>query len=239
MMAEPSRDWNVFQPIFVEHWEGFTRAPPRYQTSSYDGLVAKMLAGGNPEQMGSGAYRCLQGGQGEHRVAMSCKSSLCLRCAKVYVDNGVSQVSQRLHAGVMYRHIILTVPARFRTPCYQNAAVVLRAFRRCGAPGLDDVSRTVRGKALKGGSITVLHTHGRHGQAPPPLHLLATRGGYDAQGARWEPLQYVPDALLRRQPLQTDAVQRLIDACFRQYPDGLVTNVQQGTVPSQSQSLAH
>ena len=41
-----------------------------------------------------------------------------------------------------------------------------------------------------------------------------------------------------RQTLQTDAVQRLVEACFRQYPDGLVTNVQKGTVPSQYQSLA-
>jgi hypothetical protein len=249
MMAEPSRDWNVFQQIFVEHWEGFTRAHPRSQTSYYDGLVAKMLACGNPEQMGYVAYRCLQCGQGEHRVAMSCKSSLCLRCAKVYVDNWVSQVSQMLHAGVIYRHIILTVPAMFRTTFYQNAAVVLSAFMRCGAQCLDDFYSTVRGKALKGGAITVLHTHGRNGQYHPHLHLLATSGGYDAQGARWEHLQYLPYDLLRRkwqwhlltmlrQTLQTDAVQRLVDACFRQYPDGLVTNVQKGTVPSQYQSLA-
>jgi hypothetical protein len=34
---------------------------------------------------------------------------------------------------VIYRHIILTVPAMFRTTFYQNAAVVLRAFMRCGA----------------------------------------------------------------------------------------------------------
>jgi hypothetical protein len=33
-------------------------------------------------------------GQGKHLVAISCKSSLCLRCAKVSVDNWVSQVSQ-------------------------------------------------------------------------------------------------------------------------------------------------
>ena len=32
-------------------------------------------------------YRCQQCGQGKHLVAMRCKSSLCLRCAKVYVDN--------------------------------------------------------------------------------------------------------------------------------------------------------
>jgi hypothetical protein len=31
---------------------------------------------------------------------MSCKSSLCLRCAKVYVDNLVSQVSRMLHEGI-------------------------------------------------------------------------------------------------------------------------------------------
>jgi hypothetical protein len=55
-----------------------------------------------------------------------------------YVDNWVSQVSQMLHKGVIYRHIILTVPAMFRTTFYQNAAVVLRAFMRCGAQCLHD-----------------------------------------------------------------------------------------------------
>src|SRR5262244_3741635 len=125
MLAAPSRDWNVFKQIFAEHWEGFTHAHPRYRTSSYDGLVAKMLACGNPEQVGYIAYRCLRCGQGKHLVAMSCKSSLCLRCAKVYVDNGVSQVSQRLPEGVIYRHIILTVPAMCRTTFYHNATVLL------------------------------------------------------------------------------------------------------------------
>src|SRR6266446_8789980 len=90
--AQPSGDWSVFQQIFAERWDAFQRAHPRYQTSYYDGLVAKMLACGNPDKMGYVEYRCLQCGQGTHRVAMSCKSSLCLRCAKVYVDNWVSQV---------------------------------------------------------------------------------------------------------------------------------------------------
>src|SRR5438132_10189879 len=64
-----------------------------------------------------------------------------------------------------------------------------------------------------------------------------------------EHLQYVPYDLLRRkwqwhlltmlrQTLKTDAVNRLVDACFRTYPDGLVTNVQKGAVPSQYQTLA-
>ena len=182
-------------------------------------------------------------------VAMSCKSSLCLRCAKVYVDNWGSQVRRVLHAGVIYRHILLTVPAMFRTPFYQHAAVGLSAFMRGGAQGLDDFYSTVRGKALKGGYSTVLHTHGRNGPYHPHLHLLATSGGYDGEGARWEHLQFLPYELLRRkwpwhlltrrrQTLKTKAIHALVDACFRQSPNGLVANVPKGQVPSQSQSVA-
>jgi len=41
-----------------------------------------------------------------------------------------------------------------------------------------------------------------------------------------------------RQTLKTDAVHRLVDACFTRYPDGLVTHVQKGHVPAQYQSVA-
>ena len=249
MRAAPSRDWSVFKQIFADHWEAFQHAHPRYQTAYYGGLVAKMLACGSPEQSGYSAYRCLHCGQGQHLVAMSCKSSLCLRCAKVYVDDWVTQVSQVLHAGVIYRHIILTVPAMFRTTFYHNAAVVLGAFMRGGAQCLDDFYSTVKGKTLQGGYITVLHTHGRNGQYHPHLHVLATSGGYDGTSERWEHLQYLPYALLRRkwqwhllpmlrQTVQTEALHQLVDPCFRKYPDGLVTNVQKGAVPAQAHSVA-
>jgi hypothetical protein len=200
-------------------------------------------------KMGSVEYRCLHCGQGQHLVAMSCKSSLCLRCAKVYTDNWVSQVSKVLHEGVIYRHIILTVPAMFRPTFYHNAAVVLSAFMQCGAQCLEDFYSTVKGKPLQGGYITVLHTHGRNGQYHPHLHVLATSGGYDAPGECWEHLQYLPYALLRRQwqwhlltmlrqTLKTEAIDQLVDTCFRTYPDGLVTNVQKGALPAQAHSVA-
>src|SRR5215813_4783086 len=249
MLAAPSRDWSVFKQIFADHWEPFQHAHPRYQTAYYEGLVAKMLGCGNPETMGYVEYRCLHCGQGKHLVAMSCKSSLCLRCAKVYVDNWVSQVSKVLHEGVIYRHIILTVPAMFRTTFYHHAAVVLRAFMRCGARCLDAFYSAVKGTILQGGYITVLHTHGRNGQYHPHLHVLATSGGYDAQAERWEHLQDLPYTLLRRtwqwhllttlrQTLKTNAITQLVDTCFRKYPDGLVTNVQKGTLPAQAHSVA-
>jgi hypothetical protein len=52
MLTAPSRAWSVFQQIFAEHWEPFQHAHPRYQTPYDDGLVAKMLACGQPEKMG-------------------------------------------------------------------------------------------------------------------------------------------------------------------------------------------
>ena len=95
----------------------------------------------------------------------------------------------------------------------------------------------------------MLHTPGRHGPYQPPRHLSATSGGYAGQGARWEHRKDLPYDLLRRpgqwplvslvrQTLEPDAITRLVEACCRKSPNGLVPTVQQGHVPSQSQSLA-
>src|SRR5215831_2527952 len=138
MIAAAPPAWNLFKQIFAEHWDGFKHVHPRYNTHYYNSLVDKMLRCGEPEKIGSSEYRCLHCGQGKHLVAMSCQASLCLRCAKVSVANWGSQGSKMLHEGVISRHIMLTVPAMFRTTCSHNAAVLLSALRRCGAPCLDD-----------------------------------------------------------------------------------------------------
>ena len=180
---------------------------------------------------------------------MSCKSSLCLRCAKVYVDNWVSQVSQMLHEGVIYRHLVLTMPAMLRQTFYHYAGVLLSALMRCGVRCLDDVFSRVSGHALKGGYIMVIQTHGRNGQYNPHLHIIATSGGWDPQARQWIHLDYVPYRLLRkkwqwhlltmvRQSVKTREIQRLVDACYTRYREGFVTNIQKGDVPSRYQSLA-
>jgi Putative transposase/Transposase zinc-binding domain len=249
MIAAPSPDWHIFKQIFVEHGDGFTPVYPRYHPRYYDGLVDKMLRCGNPDKIGDIEYRCLHCGQGKHRVAMSCKSSRCLRCAKVYVDHWVSQVSQMLHEGVIYRHIGLTVPEMLRKMFYQQAQAVLSPFMRCGVRCLDDVCSRVSGRALKGGDIVVVQTHGRNGQYNPHLHVIATSGGWDQQAQQWLHLDYVPYSMLRkkwqwhlltmrRQTVKTPEIRRLIETCYTRYREGFVTNVQKGDVPTRDQSLA-
>jgi hypothetical protein len=77
MTAEALPAWNIFTPICAEHWDGCTRVPPRDNTRYYDGLVDKRLGCGDPDKRGSIEYRCLQCGEGPHRVAMSGTASLC------------------------------------------------------------------------------------------------------------------------------------------------------------------
>ena len=249
MAAEVIVGWNVFKEVFTEHWEGFKQFRPRYDTPYYDDLVGKMLRCGNPDQMGYIEYRCLHCGQGKHLVSMSCKSSLCLRCAKVYVDDWVAQVGKMLHEGVIYRHIVLTVPEVLRTTFYQNAQALLSSFMKCGVKCFDDVFSTVSGKALKGGYIVVIQTPGRNGQYNPHLHIIATSGGWDEQAKQWVHLGYLPYPMLHkkwqwyalemcREALHTDEIDRLVHACYAKYPNGFVANVQKGDVPSRYQSLA-
>ncbi len=164
MRIETTPGWSVFKQIFHDHWKRFQRHHPHYAHTYYDEVVEKMLNCGNPKQIGYTEYRCLDCGQGKHVVPMSCKSALCLRCAKVYVDDFVSRVSRQLHDGVIYRHTILTVPAMLRRTFLNNADVWLSAFMRCGVECLDAFYSQLGRTPLKGGYIVVLHTHGRNGQ---------------------------------------------------------------------------
>jgi len=249
MIVEPAQGWNVFKQIFVDHWDGLKHVHPRYNTRYYDGLVDKMLGCGNPDKMGYIEYRCQHCGQGKHLVSMSCKSSLCLRCAKVYVDDWVSQVSRMLHEGVIYRHIVLTMPEMLRTTFYRQSKDLLSPLMRCGVRCLDDCLSRVSGKPLTGGYIVVVQTHGRSGQYNPHLHIIATSGGWDQEAKQWAHIDYLPYSMLRkkwqwylltmlRQTLKSREINRLIDICSTRYRNGFVTNVQKGDVPSRYQSLA-
>nr|CAJ73382.1 hypothetical protein kuste2633 [Candidatus Kuenenia stuttgartiensis] len=104
-------------------------------------------------------------------------------------------------------------------------------------------------RPLKGGYIVVLQTHGRSGQYNPHLHIIASSGGLDEEGQRWEHLSYLPYKMLHkkwqwyllemmRKELDTEEIEKIVDACYRCYPEGFVANVQKGEVPERYESLA-
>ena len=249
MEAEDRQNWNVYKQIFADHWDDFKKKYPLFNKEYYDELVEKMLCCGDPEQMGYIEYLCMSCGQGQRLVAMSCKSFLCLRCGKVYVDNWVSQVSKMLHEGVIYRHIVLTVPEILRKTFYYHAQELLGALFRCGVKCLDNFFSCISKKELKGGYIVVLQSHGRNGQYNVHLHIIATSGGFDQKSHKWVHLGYLPYHVLHkkwqwyllemiREEMDAEEIERLVDYCYKKYPNGFVANVQKGDVPNHYRSLS-
>ncbi len=238
------KGWNVFKQIFADHWEGFKRAYPKYREEHYEEQVKKMLSCGNPEEMGYIGYLCMGCGQGSRVVAMSCKSSMCIRCGKVYVDEWVSQVSNMLHEGVIYRHIVLTVPEKLRKTFYNHPEELLGKLMTSGVKSLDDFFSRVSRKEIRGGYIVVLQTHGRNGQYNPHVHIIARSGGMDKSTGEWEHLEYLPYPMLHKKwqwyllEMVREEIERLVDSCYRGYPKGFVANVQKGKVPGRYESLA-
>ncbi len=123
------------------------------------------------------------------------------------------------------------------------------ALCRSGVKCLDDSSSDVTTKALKGGYIVVLQTHGRNGEYNPHLHIIATSGGLDERTGEWVHLGYLPYKILHkkwqwyflemlREEVDTEEIEREIDYCYKKYNKGFVANVQKGDVPNRYESLS-
>ncbi len=249
MGEEKQPGWNIFKQIFSDHWKKFKELYPKYNTEYYNKLVTKMLSCGNPKDMGYIEYRCTNCWQDSRVISMSCKCSLCLKCGKVYVDDWVSQVSRMIHEGIIYRHIVLTVPEILRVIFYNNSEKLLGALMQCGVKCLDDFFSTTSKRELMGGYIVVLQTHGRSGHYNPHLHIIATSGGLDKERDKWIHLDYLPYPMLHRKwqwyllemlrdTLDTEEIDKLVDDCYKKYPKGFEANVQKGDVPNRYKSLA-
>jgi hypothetical protein len=232
--------------IFRDHWDAFKAANPRYNTEYHDGVVHKMLDCGDPQKMGFAQYRCLACGE-TRRIAFSCKSSFCLSCAKPYTDRWVDFIARRLLPGVVYRHIVLTVPDALRIWFYRNPGL-LSPLMRAGAACVRDVFARTAGVELDIGSIVVLQTAGRPGNYNPHLHILVTGGGLNPEGG-WTPVSYIPFEIIHRkwqyylltllrEEVPDRAVERAVDNAWRQYPKGFVAFVEKGEVPPGGQGLA-
>ena len=237
--AQDRFDKESFKQIFRDHWNDFTAAHPRYDTPYYDRVIAKMLNCGDPATMGFAQYRCFSCGEAR-KIAFSCKSCFCLSCAKVYADHWVEFIGRRLFPGVVYRHIVLTVPDYLRLWFYRQPEL-LSPLMRAGHACLREVFRTCSHGDLDIGSVIVLQTNGRPGNYNPHLHILVPAGGLDPQG-RWQTIRFIPFDLLHRtwqyhlltmlrEQIDDPHIEPEIDHGFTHYPKGFVANVQPGDVP--------
>ena len=243
-------DVNKFESIFIEHWDEFKNTHPLYDCDQYDIPVQKMLGCGS-DSNGYCEYSCMHCGKDKRRIAFTCKCCFCLSCAKVYVDNFVNQVSNNLHPGLVYRHIVLTLPEQLRIYFYQyrHNDSLLSELMRTGHRCLEDVVKIVKRQALKIGTIVVVQTHGRSGNYNPHLHIIMTNGGINETKGSWLDLGYFPYEIIHKKwqyhlfgmmkkEIKSIEMNTLINELWNKYPKGLVAHVQRGNVPGGIKGLA-
>ncbi len=168
-------DKETFKQIFPDHWDGFKRVYPRYASEEFEKVIEKMLECGDPSN-GYVTYFCDYCGEESKKIPFSCKSSFCLSCCKVYVDNWVDYIGTALFEGVSYRHVVLTVPEDLRIHFHRHRRL-LSDLMKCGVSMLTDAVSVFKRKEIELGFVVVLQTAGRSGKWNPHLHILMTSGG--------------------------------------------------------------
>ena len=239
-------DKATFKQIFRDHWEPFQQRYPRYRQRDVQAVIGKMLGCGDPTS-GYLTYlceHCLE----EKRVAFSCKSSFCLSCCKVYIDQWVTHIGQTLYEGVAYRHVVLTVPKALHLFFYRDRPL-LADLMQCGVHMLQDALAKVKRCALEAGYVVVLETAGRAGHWNPHLHMLMTSGGITPD-QRWLEVDYVPFEMLHKKwqyhlftmlkdRVRTREMRQTIEALWQKYRRGLVAYLERGKVPAGGEGLAY
>src|SRR5262249_45168786 len=147
-----------------------------------------MLGCGTPEA-GYTTYLCPHRLE-EKRGAFSCKSSFCLSCCKVYVDEWVAHIGRTLYAGVSYRPVVLPMPDALHLEFYRDRRL-LADLMQCGVAMLSNALSWFTQVTLEAGSVVVRETAGRSGHWNPPLHILMTSGGVTPQ-QQWREVDYFP-----------------------------------------------
>jgi hypothetical protein len=239
-------DKDTFKQIFRDHWGTFQQGHPRYQDRHVQAVIEKMLSCGTLEA-GYTTYLCPHC-LAEKRVACSCKSSFCLSCCKVYVDEWVAHIGRTLYEGVAYRHVVLTMPDALHLECYRDRPL-LADLMQCGVAMLSDALSWFTKVKLEAGYVVVLETAGRSGHWNPHLHILMTSGGMTPQ-QQWREVDDFPFTVLHKkwqyhlftmlkQRVGTRALKDKIDVLWRKYPRGLVAYLEEGKVPAGGEGLAY
>jgi len=241
---------NTFIEILEDFWDKFKQKHTGYATDYYDSIINKTISCGDPT-FGYVEYGCMNCGQSRHVVAFTCKTKFCLRCGRVASENFVAQVMARLHPGIVYRHLILTIPEQLYPFFYKNrhGKKLYNNFYLCGRDFIDDVFSRVTKKDLRSGSIIVLHTAGRKGNYRPHLHIIVMNGGIDLKTGKWVDIPYFPYEKILPKKWQyhllkmvqsfdpSKKTNKLVEELYRGYPNGFVNFFMKGDVPKGNKNL--
>ncbi len=153
--------------------------------------VEKMLSCREPSN-GYAEYICTHCGA-KKKSPFTCKGRFCTSCGKKYTDEWVQRTVDDL-IDVPHRHLVLTIAEELREVLFWHRSL-LKVMMDCAAKTALEVLQSQKSEAVPG-ILAVVHTFGRDLKFNPHVHLLMTEGGL--RGGRWQPIPFLPYALLRR-----------------------------------------
>lgn len=242
---------NPFIKILKNSWAKFKKTYTEYETDYFNTVIQKVINCKDPK-LGYVEYRCMKCGNGFHKVAFSCKSRFCISCSRTSSMDFIDEMMTKLHPGVIYRHLILTIPKELRDFFYKNkdSKQLYNLFMRTGSDFVNDVFRKVTGiPDLETGCAIVLHTSGRSGTYNPHLHIIVMAGGIDPCNGKWVNLpyfkyeNYLPKKwkwhllnMVKKHDSSNETLS-LINALWKKQKKGYVNNFKKGDVPKKSTYL--
>jgi hypothetical protein len=155
-------------------------------------------------------------------VAFSCRGrSFCPSCEKKKQLLWAEWLRGQLLAPVSHRHVVLTIPRLLR-PLFRRRRELLTELARAGAEATVELVRRQAGVDLRPGLVVSLATAGDLLQWHPHLHILASDGGFTADGAfdclgQWDATllmslfrQRILARLLERHAISQELVHKLL-----------------------------
>jgi len=237
-MAYPNhnkRKVQTYKSIFIENIESFKKEYPKFDTAYHESVIKKMLDCGTVEG-GYAEYDCMHCGGDKHVVFFSCKSKLCLKCAKRYAAEAAESIASQLIQGVKYRQVVLTIPKQFRNLFYDHDdhKQLYSAFMKIAFQCLEEVLRIIlKRENIKIAAITFIHTHSRNGEYKPHIHVILGEGALDVDDEKWLTFKKINLSTLRKTwqkhllafaALHFPQEIRLIWQMELLYPDGFYTH---------------
>ncbi len=238
---------NHFIQIIKKVWPNFKKKYPSYATVYYDSIINKTIHC-RDKKFGYTEYICMTCGRGSHRSGFSCKTKFCIHCSRTSSMDFIEEMMCKLHPGVVYRHLILTIPEQLRKYFYNKRfnKDLYNEFIRAGKTYIEDVFRTVtRKKRLKIGCVVVLHMAGRKGTYNPHLHIIVMNGGIDEDTGRWVEIKYFNYKKILPRKWQwhllnmlkkfdpSPEMTLLRKKLWKKYKKGFVNNFKKGDVPKE------
>ena len=188
-IVEAQKDKNVsVNAIFKANWKRFVLSHSSELRLVEIDEVTKMLSCKGPDR-GCFVYLCTSCDE-YHFMYFGCNSRICSLCGKRHTDNWAEQLSKNTF-DVPHKHFTTTIPDILWEPIREDRGA-LKVLMDSAILTIKEFYEDIFGKDLTPGYIVVLHQFGRDLKYNPHIHVLATKGGFDAKKRFMEWTQFVP-----------------------------------------------